>query len=477
VGENEERSGDWEDERGAAQRSYSRRELLKIAGIAGASIGVGAGLGSTLAACGGGEPTTTSVAGTTTSVAGTTTTATTGAEMGSEFKIGFVSPLTGSLAAFATTDKYCVDRWNEFSGDGIVGGDGKTHPITIVLQDTQSNSDRAAQVAGDLIQNVKVDMMLAASTGDTTIPVADQCEAAGVPSFGTDTIWQAWFNGRKGDPKVAFKWTYHAFWAADDSQVMYFAMWEQVPNNKVYGALWPNDVDGAIYRKTWPPVLEKEGYTLVDGGNFQPGTEDFTSVISNFKDGGAEVCAGLLAPPDFTNFWSQAQQQGYRPKICSVGKALNFPQAVTAMGEISLNLSAPVYWAPAFPFKSSLTGETCRDLADDFEQTTKQQWSQALNHYMLFEVAVDALKRTTDVGNKESFMQALSTVKMETIAGRLDFAVPPQPGTIHPVTNCCKTPIVGGQWIKGTDWTFDLTIVENAGWPEVPKAASLLPLP
>ncbi len=465
-------------------KPYSRREFLRITGITGATIGLGAGLGGLAAACGGeaettttsAAATTTSAAATTTSIAATTTSVSTGPETGSEFKIGFASPLTGPLAAFAATDKYCVERWNEVAGDGIVGGDGKKHPITIILQDTQSDSNRASQVTGDLINNTKVDLMLAGSTGDTTIPVADQCEAAGVPSFGTDTIWQAWFNGRKGDPKVGFKWTYHAFWAADDSQVMYFAMWEQIPNNKVYGALWPNDVDGAVYRKTWPPVIEKRGYKLVDGGNFQPGTEDFTSVIGNFKAGGAEICAGLLAPPDFTNFWAQAKQQGYQPKICSVGKALNFPQAVTAMGDISLNLSAPVYWAPTFPFKSSLTGETCRELADDFEKKTNQQWSQSLNHYMLFEVAVDALKRTKVVGDKESFIEALRTTKMETVQGRLDFAAPVEAGTIHPNINCCKTPIVGGQWIKGTKWPFDLTIVENAGWPEVPKVAGLLPL-
>ena len=459
-------------------RPYSRREFLRLTGIAGATIGVGAGLGGLLAACGGEAETTTttSVAGTTTSVAGSTTTVSTGPEMGDEFKIGFVSPLTGSLAAFAAPDKYCVEVWDEAAGDGIVCGDGKKHPVTIILQDAQSNSNRAAQVAGDLIQNDKIGLMLCASTGDMTIPVADQCEALGCPSFSTDTITQAWFNGR-GAPEEGFKWTYHAFWSAPASQAMYFAMWDQVPNNKVYGALWPNDIDGAIYRKTWPAALEQRGYTLVDGGDFQPGTEDFTSVISNFKSGGAEVCAGLLNPPDFTNFWSQAKQQGYQPKICSVGKALNFPQAVTAMGDASINLSAPVYWAPSFPFISSLTGATCGEIADDFETRTGQQWTQSLNHYMLFEVAVDTLKRTTDVSDKESVIQALSTTKMETVQGRLDYASPVEANTIHPNKNYCETPIVGAQWIKGTKWPFDLLVVENEGWPEVPTVAELLPLP
>ena len=146
---------------------------------------------------------------------------------------------------------------------------------------------------------------------------------------------------------------------------MYFAMWNKVPNNKVYGAVWPNDVDGNIYRKNWPGALEKAGLTLVDGGAFQDGTEDFTSVIDRFKQGGAEVCAGLAAPPDFTNFWSQAIQQNYRPKICSNGQALNFPEAVNSLGDAAIGLTAPAYWMASFPFKSphrrNLSG-ACRRL-------------------------------------------------------------------------------------------------------------------
>ena len=61
--------------------------------------------------------------------------------------------------------------------------------------------------------------------------------------------------GRKGDPKVGFKWTYHAFWGQEDNFGIYFDMWSQVPNNKVVGVLWPNDVDGNNYRSQWPEPL------------------------------------------------------------------------------------------------------------------------------------------------------------------------------------------------------------------------------
>jgi branched-chain amino acid transport system substrate-binding protein len=462
-------------------QGYSRRHFLKVAGLAGAALATGSAVSAVVAACGGGTTTSSSAAQTTTTGGPTTsatqavvtTTTAAGPEAGPEIKVGFVSALTGSMAAFGKPDRYLVDRWKEVIADGLVCGDGKKHPVSVNIQDAQSNSNRASQVAGDLIENQKCQIMMAACTGDIAVPVADTCEALGTPSFTTDAIWQAWFNTRKGDPKVGFKWTYHAFFATDDSFVMYFDMWNKVPNNKTYGALWPNDIDGNTYRKLWPAAIEKQGWKLVDPGDFPDGNEDFTAIIDKFKKGGAEVCAGLMAPPDFTTFWKQATQQGYKPKICSIGKALNFPQAVTALGDISIGLTAPIYWAPTFPYKSSLTGETAQQLADDYEKRTGQQWSQALNHYICFEVVVDTLKRAKDPTSKESIVAALKVTKIASIEGPIDFTAPIQAGTVHPNINCCRMPLVGGQWVKGKKWPYDVLIVANKQFEDIPLGGQM----
>ena len=34
--------------------------------------------------------------------------------------------------------------------------------------------------------------------------------------------------------------------------------------------------------------------------------------------------------------------------------------------------------------------------------------------------------------------------------------------------NVSKTPLVGGQWVKGTDWPFDLKVVTNGTASMVP---------
>ena len=95
------------------ERTVSRREFLKLAGVAGATIGVAGGLGGLVAACGGDEETTTTAGAdttaaptttageATTTTAGATTTVSASAEVGREIKVGIVIPKTGPLAAFA----------------------------------------------------------------------------------------------------------------------------------------------------------------------------------------------------------------------------------------------------------------------------------------------------------------------------------------------------------------------------------------
>ncbi len=88
-----------------ARRDVSRRQFLKVAGLAGATVGAAAGLGGLLAACGEEAETTTTAGATTTTTAGATTTTTaaatttvsTAAETGREVKLGFVTPTTGAL--------------------------------------------------------------------------------------------------------------------------------------------------------------------------------------------------------------------------------------------------------------------------------------------------------------------------------------------------------------------------------------------
>ena len=317
-----------EEPTSVTKKTVSRREFLELAGVAGAAVGLGAGLGGLVAACGGGETTTTTAgAGTTTTAGATSTTAaastttvSAGPAAGREVKIGYVTPITGPIAAFGMADKFCIDQWSAAIGDGLVLGDGMKHPIKFEVLDSQSDSMRASQVAGDLIQNSKVDIIMAAASPDTVNPVADQAEAQSTPCITCDCPMEPYYFGRGATPDKPFKWTYHAFWGLTQIENVSLSLWEQYPTNKVIGACWPNNTDGNAYRDAYPPFIAKSGYKVVDGGKYQEPNEDFTSIISNFKNNGAEIFTGLMIPPDFVNFWKQATQQGWKPKVFDLAR-------------------------------------------------------------------------------------------------------------------------------------------------------------
>ena len=227
-------------------------------------------------------------------------------------KIGHVSPRTGPLAAFGEADPFVLDNIGKLTAKGIQAA-GRTYPVQIISKDSQSSASRAAEVAAELILRDKVDLIVGASTPDTTNPVADQAEVNEVPCITTDCPWQPYFFGRKGDPKKGFNWTYHFFWGLEDLLGSFTALWDQAATNKVVGGMFSNDADGNAFadkERGFPPALAAAGYKL--SSSFQLLSNDFTAQIDAFKKANVEIVTGVFIPPDFATFWSQCAQQGLR---------------------------------------------------------------------------------------------------------------------------------------------------------------------
>jgi len=368
--------------------------------------------------------------------------------------------------------------------DGVVCGDGKLHMFEVIRRDSQSDSNRAAQVAGDLVNNDQVDMLMASGSPDTVNPVADQAEALGTPCLSNFVPWQPYFFGRGATPDKPFKWTFTQAVGLEDLVANFFAMWDQVPNNKRVAFLCANDADGVAWSDPvagLPPIYDAAGYEVFMPQLYPVPTEDFSQQISLFKKNACEILCGPLTPPDFSNFWKQSVQQGFNPKFCTIAKALLFAQSVEATGPIATNSTVECVWHPSWPFKDSLTGMTCQQLAEDYEQRTGEQWTMPIGQLAKFEWAVDVYKRASDVESKEAVVEAIKTTKMETCLGPIDFTAPEDMSDLstskHPVLNVSKTPMSGGQWVKGTGkYQFDMIICSNANSPEIPVAAAALPM-
>ncbi len=384
-------------------------------------------------------------------------------------KIGYVSPQTGALASFALADNFIIKEITRALSKGITSG-GKTRSVQIIVKDSQSSPNRAADVARDLINADKVDLVLASSTPDTTNPVSDQCEANGMPNVTTIVPWEAWFFGRGKKPGESFKYSTMFFFGMEELTDCFISMWNRTEvSKKNVACLWPNDVDANAFRRGFPPAMAKAGYTPVAPSGYENGTADYSAQISTFKSADAQLFTCTPIPPDFNTFWKQAAQQGYRPKLATVAKVMLFPSEAEALGELSNNIATDIWWSPQHPCKSSLTGQSARDLAAAFTADSGKQWTQALGSiYSLFEIAAAALGAVDDVHDREAVAHALKTLKYEGMSGPLDFTTGPQPGI-------AMQKIVGAQWRRGKQFPWDVYIVDNSAYKAVPVGGDLEP--
>ncbi len=87
----------------------------------------------------------------------------------------------------------------------------------------------------------------------------------------------------------------------------------------------------------------------------------------------------------------------------------------------------------------------------------------------MFEVGLDALKRSQSLDDKGAIVAAIKATNLTTLVGPINWAK-------GPVPNVTKTPLVGGQWGRGKDIPFDITIVSNRSAPNIPIGGKLRPL-
>ena len=377
-------------------------------------------------------------------------------------KIGYLTHRTGPFAPFAEADAFILEGAAKALAGGLTIG-GKTYKVEFVPRDDQSNPDRQSNLAAELINKDGVDLML----GQATIGpgIAQQCETNGVPCITTMGPWQAWMFPMKGDPAKGFKHVFHFFWGIDDIANVYLDLWKGLPLPKVLGSAFENTLPGNALgdlKLGMPGIFTKAGYRVVDIGKFAPGSDDFSAQIQAFKKEGVEIVTGLFAPPDWAGFVKQSAQMGFKPKVATIAKALLFPGGVEALGKSAQGMSTEIWWSPAYPFKSSLTGQSARQLADAYTASTKKAWTQPIGvMHALVEVGVAALKASGNPKDPQKVADAIRTMKIDTVIGRLDFGG-------SGIKNVSKMRVVGGQWIIDDKGKLDIVITSNGTAPEIP---------
>jgi branched-chain amino acid transport system substrate-binding protein len=387
-------------------------------------------------------------------------------------KIGYITALSGVRANFGEADLWTLTRMRAVLSRGLIIG-GKRYAVEIVVRDNQSDPNRSATVSNDLLLRDKVDLLLI-QDGDALYPAAPLCDVYGIPAVSTMMPWQAFIFGRGSTPEQGFPFTFHFFWGADDVVRNFIGMWETMKTNRTVGTFYFDNPPGRSFADTasgMPAGMKQHAYRELNGGFYKMATDDFSNQVTLFKNGDAQIVSGFVFANHFATFWKQANQSGFRPEICTVAAAFLFPSALQALGSLGDGMSTEVWWTPRFPFSSSITGQSARELALDWENSTGKQWTQPLGYgHALWEVGLAALRTAADPKDKHAVRDAIADLSLDTVVGPVRFRG-------SPVRNVAMTPLVGGQWRRtGGKYPFDVRITHNASAPQIPLDAELEPL-
>lgn len=337
-------------------KKLSRRDFLKYAGIAGATVGAAGGLGGLLAACGGTTTTTTAAttattAGVTTTAAGTETTAattvTTGTAAAETLKIGAILSLTDWYSVVDAAEKvdmeYVAKMIND--GGGIKAG-GKVYNVELLIEDGKSSLDGNTAAANKLVLDNKVQLVCGpgAFFNQATSPIFEQAKVLHVANY----------NGLA--PGELSKDTPYGFLGLDPIAQQSAAL-------KALKQLYPNvkTVTMATEDATYPPfeqpfkdLVTRTGLTLAgEPVLFATNAEDLNPIASKIKAQNPDgVWMPIGIPPSFAGIVKGLRTLGYTgPIVCPVDMpthiALVGPEASNDLvGILSKSVDDPNIAAP-----------------------------------------------------------------------------------------------------------------------------------
>jgi len=369
--------------------------------------------------------------------------------------------MTGPVSAFTGASPWLDNKAiADINKDGgiFIKEAGQKLPVRVKIVDTESDPTKAGDAGSKLILNDNVDIMYVSCTPATVSPVAAACERYKVPCVSTMMPVEMFLLGG------SFTWSFDASFSVGDYMASFLQMWNNVKTNKIVGLLAQNDADGVAWADASNRDLKAAGYKVIDLGRFPPGTMDYGTIIAGWKKENVDIMFANMSPPDFARVWRQAFRENFIPKIATIGRAAMFPAAVEALGgDVGLGVSSEAPWHPSYPFKSSLTGETAKQVSDAYEAQSGKQWIVPLGGtYSGYEIVADVLKRAQTL-DKETLRKAFAATNLNTLQGPTKFNE----------KNIAITPSGGLQWVKGKKFPFDCMLVANGNYKMLPTDAKM----
>src|SRR4030095_5101226 len=83
-------------------------------------------------------------------------------------------------------------------------------------------------------------------------------------------------------------------------------------------------------------------------------------------------------PTGFRNILVAGRAAGIQAADCHHRETPALRACIEALGARGDGLTSEIWWTPNHPFKSGLTGQSCRDLTDAYTKASSRPWTQPL---------------------------------------------------------------------------------------------------
>jgi branched-chain amino acid transport system substrate-binding protein len=263
-----------------AHAAMTRRQFLKLAGIAGATVAVGGALGGTLAACGGETATSTSGAGPTAAgaVATTTVASSSGstASTGDKIKIGMITDFSVPQLVNNQRVLEAVIEGANKRGGWDVGG--SKHTLELIPLDGKSEAATSRSAVERLVTQDKVNVIFGEPMSGAWLSVT---EGAGTLVI-TESMLPNVFSPE-------YKYTFNVSMLPIETavRVSYLpAYLGKQPKN--WAGVSEDNTMGQSMLGTQTAIVSALGYEF-QAITYQPGTSDFTAVATKIRASNPDV--------------------------------------------------------------------------------------------------------------------------------------------------------------------------------------------
>jgi branched-chain amino acid transport system substrate-binding protein len=379
-----------------------------------------------------------------------------------EIVIGAARHMSGMFAGMGQGGdfgfKAAIDDINSQGGIFVKQYNRKI-PVKEIMLDSQSDPNKVGSLTESLVLQDKVNFITTSNgtTGDFVgaANLADRFKIPYISVVGPAEVWggvrsqmtppweYAWALGFAiGTPAPPEDFRNKPGYTQMESWMEMLAKFGSQTDNTA-GIFASDDAAGRGFYGGIAGALKAGGVNVIGAdkevGIYPLGTNDFTSIIQEWKANKCDILWGNSPAPEFGTLWRQCHTMGYEPKMVFAGRAgLYYTDVAAWGGNLPLGIGCEIQWSPSMKNSPGIGNTTPQSLADRWAKAMNQPLNEAIGwDYTVAQVLFAAIEKAGTL-NGTAVNQAIQSTDSSTIWNRVLF------DTNH-FSRCA---ITFGQWVK-----------------------------